>query len=153
LAIKKPLVINEGRIEVLQDGDGIDAYSIGGKVTAINPSADSIPISDSEGTLNDWIAQGSGSGLDADTVKGYTVTSYAVANAILALNNDSKLPADITGDASSVGGKVPTSIPTANAIPVADDNGTLNGWVNKSVDGGSASSVYTATQLIDGGNA
>ena len=49
---------------------GINAASVIGKVPTATATANAIPIADANGHLNTWIEQGSGSGLDADLVRG-----------------------------------------------------------------------------------
>jgi hypothetical protein len=65
-------------------------------------------------SLND----GAGSGMDADTVDGIQATTTATANSLLALDANSKLPASVTGSA--------TSLETARTINGTSFNGTAN---------------------------
>ena len=49
-----------------------------------------------------------------------------------------------------------TATPTANAVPIADNNGKLNAWVdatssNYNIDGGNSLSNYTLDQNLDCG--
>jgi hypothetical protein len=54
--------------------------------------------------------------VNADRVDGFRATASPIANALLALNANAKLPTDITGDAATVGGFAASETPTANTI-------------------------------------
>ena len=62
----------------------------------------------------------------------------------------------VVDNAEALQGYVPSTTPTANAIPVADSNGKLNDWVdattsNYNIDGGNSLSNYTLDQVLDCG--
>ena len=61
--------------------------------------------------------------LDAEKVNVSDVVTTATANKILKLNSNAKLPASITGDAATVGGKAPGT--GANQLLVLDENGKV----------------------------
>ena len=63
-------------------GSGLDADTLDGYQSATTPTANSIPVSDTNGYLNGWVNQGAGSGLDADTVDGYQTATTSSPNVI-----------------------------------------------------------------------
>jgi len=61
-------------IEKLTNTDNADnADKVDGFDASQTRTPNTIPVADADGWINDWIKQGEGSGLDADTVRGSTV--------------------------------------------------------------------------------
>jgi len=93
--------------------------------------------------------QGSGSGLNADAVDGFHASSTAIPNSLLALNNDAKLPASITGDADTVDG-----FHAGNASGnLAVSNGTVCTNLNSDmVDSFHATNIPTTLSVVVSSN-
>lgn len=110
-------IINQG-IKSGLDADTVDGYDI-----ATTPTADSIPVSDANGSLKDWITDdeiltkiknvdGSGSGLDTDLVRGLP----ADFTSSLAGSGYQKLPSGLIvqwGNVTYSGVTFPIAFPTA----------------------------------------
>jgi len=93
--------------------------------------------------------QGSGSGLNADAVDGFHASSTAIPNSLLALNNNAKLPASITGDADTVDG-----FHAGNASGnLAVSNGTVCTNLNSDmVDSFHATNIPTTLSVVVSSN-
>ncbi len=110
-------------------GSNLDADRLDGYHASQTPTANTVPVSDSNGRLAlGWIPQGSGSGLNADQVDGYHASQNPSANTIPVSGTDGKLnvewlPSNINAD--TVDNFHASQTPAPNTISVSGSDGRL----------------------------
>jgi hypothetical protein len=102
------------------------------------------------------------SNLNADAVRGLVpsnatgqipISNGTVNTNLVAASATSATSATTAANATLVGGRTPTATPTANAIPIADAGGKLDGWVTPasfSIPSGLGCWVRTAAEIPAG---